>query len=74
MAEGALFNHRLATTRTTFRSNQTDADRRRSLAPSVTHNPAFIEALLAETIAAVEAAYPGVAAAPAQLSTRPAGN
>ena len=62
VAEGALFNFRLATNRTGFRSNQTTADRRRALAATVTHNPAFIEDLLAETIAAVEAAYPTVTA------------
>ena len=62
VAEGALFNFRLATTRTSFRSGQTTAERRLALAASVTHNPAFIEALLVETIAAVEAAYPAVAA------------
>ncbi len=70
VAEGALFNHRLATTRTSFRPNQSDETRRRSLAPSVAHNPAFIEALLEETIAAVEAAYPAVASSVAP-STRP---
>ncbi|MDX1673773.1 MAG: cytochrome c3 family protein [Longimicrobiales bacterium] len=65
VAEGALFNFRLATTRTGFRSNQTTAERRRALAATVTHNAPFIEALLIETLAAVEAAYPAVAADPA---------
>ena len=65
VAEGALFNFRLATTRTGFRPNQSTAERRRALAATVTHNPVFIEDLLVATIAAVEAAYPSVAASPA---------
>ena len=74
VAEGAIFNFRLATTRTSFRSNQTTAQQRQALAPTVTHNPAFIEALLEETITAVEAAYPAVAADPATTVARPIGN
>jgi predicted CXXCH cytochrome family protein len=74
VAEGALFNHRLATTRTSFRPNQSTDARRRALAPSVTHNPAFIEQLLVETIAAVEAAYPAVAASVAEARAQRSGS
>ena len=74
VAEGALFNFQLATTRTGFRPGQSTAERRRALAATVTHNPALIEDLLVETIAAVEAAYPAVASEPADDGLRPAGN
>ncbi len=73
VAEGALFNFQLATTRTGFRPNQTTAERRQALAGAVTHNPTFIEDLLTETIAAVEAAYPAVVPDPS-VAARPAGH
>ncbi|MFO7893504.1 MAG: cytochrome c3 family protein [Longimicrobiales bacterium] len=73
VAEGALFNLKLATTRASFRPNQTTAARRRALAATVTHNPTFIEDLLTETIAAVEAAYPAVAPDASGADIRPAG-
>ncbi len=74
VAEGALFNFQLATTRVGFRPNQSTAERRRALAATVTHNPGLIEELLVETIAAVEAAYPAVAPDAGGIGTRPVAN
>lgn len=64
VAEGALFNLRLAHHGSAFSPIRGPEETRRAFAPTATHNPDLIIALLEASIAAVEATY-GVSAEPA---------